>query len=140
MSRNFNIPFYTRICVCVLFWGKENRYICWLCYHLYYTNIYSMEVKLMRYSENKFDRKLNNPIQFLLFLIYLFVTSPFRLLSEIIKKLVFCIFVSSIQYAEYIVNRLYALHICIYLYILIYISIYSHILHKYTKLWINIHI
>lgn len=58
----------------------------------------------------------------------------FSLFKIIIKKLVFCIFVSSIQYAEHIVNRLYALHICIYLYILIYISIYSHILHKYTKL------
>lgn len=68
----------------------------------------------MRYSENKFDRKLNNPIQFLLFLIYLFVTSPFRLLSEIIKKLVFLgSYMYKVMLYSLILNTL--LFICVFL-------------------------
>lgn len=68
----------------------------------------------MRYSENKFDRKLNNPIQFLLFLIYLLVTSPFRLLSEIIKKLVFLgSYMYKVMLYSLILNTL--LFLCIFL-------------------------
>lgn len=43
----------------------------------------------MRYSEKKYDKKSTNPIQFIVFTVFMFLTSPIRFFSEIAKKIVY---------------------------------------------------
>jgi hypothetical protein len=49
-----------------------------------------VEVKhIMRYSEKKYDKKSTNPIQFIVFTVFMFLTSPIRFFSEIAKKIIY---------------------------------------------------
>lgn len=43
----------------------------------------------MRYSEKKYDKKSTNPIQFIVFTVFMFLTSPIRFFSEIAKKIIY---------------------------------------------------
>lgn len=43
----------------------------------------------MRYSEKKYNKKTNNPIQFIIFTVFIVLTSPIRFFSEIAKKIIF---------------------------------------------------
>lgn len=43
----------------------------------------------MRYSEKKYNKKTNNPIQFIIFTVFIILTSPIRFFSEIAKKIIF---------------------------------------------------
>lgn len=43
----------------------------------------------MRYSEKKYNKKTSNPIQFIIFTVFIILTSPIRFFSEIAKKIIF---------------------------------------------------
>lgn len=61
----------------------------------------------MRYSEKKYDFKIENPIQLVVMLVYSIVSSPFRLMSEISKKIIFLgVYASKFFFCSIVLNTL----------------------------------